>query len=235
MIKSASFEISSNILGDLTRGVGTRTLLHPGWQFTFIEGMKRSNDVCCIKFKRHHICGGKMYKLSKKTFYANGWCSFEECPFTFKLTTYNNVTVHVYDNGNIKHRLSGRQSRHIRQHDRDNLKNRYSNSCKTRKLYLETMWTKSGSTIIAGNYYGLGSSPHVLKKNQVKASSVAVLKTFSPVYCFSKALIPQIYNANLTCMCFCNPLALNRCNYTIRQLMECVYGTSLLVAKHSFL
>ena len=94
LIKSASFEISSNIIGDLSRGVEARTL-HPGWQSTFIEGMKRFNDVCCFKFKRHRVCGGKMCKLSKKTFYANGCWSFEECPLTFKLTMYNNVIVHV--------------------------------------------------------------------------------------------------------------------------------------------
>ena len=156
LIKSASFEISSNIVGDLSRGVGTRTL-HPGWQSTFIEGMKRSNDVCCFKFKRHHVCGGKMCKLSKKTFYAIGCCSFEECPVTFKLTMYN-VTVHVSYIGNIKHSLFGRESWHIRRHDRDNLKYRFSNGCKPLKLYLETMQTISVSTIIAGNYDGLGTA-----------------------------------------------------------------------------
>ena len=82
--------------------------------------MKRSNDVCCFKFKRQNVCGEKMCKPSKKTFYANVCCLFEECPLTFKLTMYNNVTVHVSHNGNIKHPIFGRQSRHIRRHDRDN-------------------------------------------------------------------------------------------------------------------
>ena len=105
----------------------------------------------------------------------------------------------------------GRQSRPIRRHNKNNLKNRFSHGCKPRKLYLKTMQTKSGCTIMAGNYDGLGSSPHVLRKHQVKATSVAVLiKTFSPVYCFSKALIVQIYIINLTCMCFYKPSAWNQ-------------------------
>ena len=86
-------------------------------------------------------------------------------PVTFKLTRYNSVTVYISYNGNIKHPLFGRQSQPIRRHDRDNLKNSYSNGCKPRKLYLEKMQTKSECTIMAGNYDGLDSSPYVLKKS----------------------------------------------------------------------
>jgi len=77
---------------------------------------------------------------------------------------YDEVKVHVYYSGSIKHPLCDIWARPIRGLERNKLQQQFAHGRKPFSVYVENLNMKTGSELLAGNYDSIGKSSHVLRK-----------------------------------------------------------------------
>ena len=179
----AEFDIPGDMLSKL-RVPNSRYLVRGCWQSVFLEGLKKSNSLCVLCFRYHSACATGTVHRSNKVFHARGYCSVPGCPVQFTLEMYDEVTVHVYYTGNIKHPLCGQWARPISGLERNRLQEQFAHGRKPFSVYVEKLNMKTGSELLAGNYDHIGKSSHVLRK----ISSEGV---------HSKQLHPDVYQSLL--------------------------------------
>ena len=159
----AEFDIPCDALSKL-RVPNSRYLLRGCWQSVFLDGLKKSNSVCVLCFRYHSVSTCNIVRRSNKVFCAKGYCSVPGCPVEFSLEMYDEVTVHVYYTGNIKHPLCGQWARPIRGLERNRLQQQFAHGRKPFSVYVERLNMKTGSELLAGNFDSIGKSSYVLRK-----------------------------------------------------------------------
>ena len=160
--KQTCFDLTEKDWLSLRKSQKKRCFKAGTWQHIFLNGVKFSNPYCSFVFRYHKVA--LPLSNSKVLFTAKAVCQFVDCSVVLKLSMTCDLTVSVLYTGDISHCISECRSRPIRKAERDLLKVDFKNGVKPLNLYFEVFADKDVKTLVAGNFEGLGASPHVFRQ-----------------------------------------------------------------------
>lgn len=140
------------------------------WQDFFINGIKQSNKLCSIMFKRHSLSASLKRKSKGKKpkyiFQTHGYCANEDCQLKVHLyiLPHERNKVYVEYENDICHSIFNKNSRPIRKVKRDIYKNEFQNGKLPYTKRSELSNEKSPLEKIAGNCDDIGTKSNTLNK-----------------------------------------------------------------------
>ncbi|XP_028396774.1 uncharacterized protein LOC114520652 [Dendronephthya gigantea] len=143
--------------------------LKPCWTEVVACHLNESNDYCTFRFKRHFIQRRDSRKRNCDVFTASGNCVFVDCKcsFTLKMSQaqFNVKEISVTYKGAVKHATGERQSRFIRNEERQKLAKMFQEKpCKPSKVYQELKEKLTSNAKASGNRTGCGVQPTTMRK-----------------------------------------------------------------------
>lgn len=187
----ASFQINTDDWIKLKSMQKGHRFLRGEWEDYFVIGMKESNKYCVFAFKDHYVnqtnfrmrkakmeVGGdsivstssKNSNLKgKKLFSANGYCVFEDCSVKFCLKMNDELKVHVFYNGDLKHSVNEVHARYFRGKSREELKDVLKHTTPMREYLQRVQTSSSNGNMEAGNADYVGKSTSVYRRIAAEA------------------------------------------------------------------
>ena len=152
----------------------------PGqWEDLFVVGMKQSNKYCVFAFRDHYVnkscvrnrrtCLTKSAESAtdsdlRKIFSAKGYCVFEDCSVKFLLKMDDQLRVHVYYEGGLRHSINEVNARYFRGPTRQELKDVLKNTTPMREYLQRVQTMATNGQLEGGNADFVGKSTSVYRR-----------------------------------------------------------------------